>query len=85
MLSYVSIGLIGIGVVWLGYLIYINYFKTETSTTTTTTTTTTTVNQDLTDASAACVTLTNIAWKNKNAELAAKVAEVWTLMSKVPA
>jgi hypothetical protein len=74
---------IGIGGVWLLWLVYANYFQTTTTATTTTVAATT--NSDLTDAAAACVTLTSIAWKNKNTELAGKVAEVWTLMSKVPA
>jgi len=83
MLSWIELGAVGCAVIWLVWLVYINYFRT--SSTVSVVPTATTASQDLVDGSTACVTLTNIAWKTKNTALADKVAEVYTLMSKVPA
>jgi hypothetical protein len=91
-MNYVPWVFIIIGSIWLIGIVGSNvwpaiktWWNTSPATTPTTTITTTTATSDLTLASTACVTLTELAWKYKNPDLAAKVAEVWTLVSKVPA
>jgi hypothetical protein len=80
--------LMGAGGLWLLYIVVwpkvLNYFTKATVAAVSTTETVATNSDNLAAGSAACVTLANIAWQNKDAALAAKVAEVWTLMSKIP-